>query len=175
MKSTLSTLLLVSAALGLSVVQAADVSVKISNVHLCCKSCVTGVEKAVGGVTGATVSVDKDAGTVALGGPDTGTVQKAADALVAAGYFGTSSDSKIQLRNHTGAAGKKVSTLQVNGVHLCCGKCVTAVDDALKTVSGVKSHNAMKGAKSFEVSGEFNDREVFAALQKAGLTGTAGK
>jgi hypothetical protein len=49
------------------------------------------------------------------------------------------------------------------------------VDEALKSVSGVKGHTAMKGAKSFEVTGDFNDKEVFAALQKSGLTGKAAK
>jgi copper chaperone CopZ len=63
----------------------------------------------------------------------------------------------------------------VEGVHLCCGKCVTAVDKAVKSVSGVKNHTAVKNAESFEVTGDFNDREVFTALQKAGLTGKAGK
>ena len=166
--------LLIACALGFSV-RAADVSVKLSNVHLCCKSCVTGVEKAVGGVQGAAASVDKDAGTVSLTGPDTGTLQKATDALVAAGYFGKSSDARIKVNASTGAKGRKVQSLQVNGVHLCCGKCVDAVDAALKPVSGVKAHTAVKGAKSFEVTGDFNDKDVFAALQKAGLTGKAGK
>jgi len=120
------------------------------------------------------VSVDKDAGTVALTGPNTATVQKAADALVAAGYFGTSSDSRIKITDRTGAKGKKAQSLQVTGVHLGCGKCVSAVDEALKSVSGVKGHTAVKGAISFEVTGHFNDKEVFSALQKAGLTGKAG-
>ena len=164
----------IGCALGLSV-QAADVSDKISGVHLCCKSCVTGVEKAVGEVQGATATVDKEAGTVELSGPDTATVQKAADALVAAGYFGKSSDPKIKVSDKTGAKGKQVESLEVSGVHLCCGKCVTALDEALKTVPGVKSNTAVKGAKSFEVTGDFNDKELFAALQKAGLTGKAGK
>ena len=155
--------------------QAAETSVKISKVHLCCKSCVTGVEKAVGKVEGATASVDKDEGTVSLMGPDAATVQKAADALVAAGYFGTTSDSKIKLSKDTGAKGKQVQSLQVNGVHLCCGKCVSTVDEALKSVSGVKSHTAEKGKKSFEVAGDFNDKEVFTALQKSGLTGKVGE
>jgi periplasmic mercuric ion binding protein len=155
--------------------RAADSTVKISGVHLCCKSCVTGVEKAVAEVRGASVSVDKDAGTVELTGSDVATVQKAADALVAAGYYGTSSDPKIKITGGTGAEGKKVQLLQVNGVHLCCGKCVTSVDEALKSVSGVKSHTAVKGAKSFEITGDFNDKEVFGALQRTGLTGQAGK
>ena len=172
MKISLASIL-VACGVSLSV-QAAGVTANISNVHLCCKGCVSGVEKAVGAVPGATASVDKDAGTVALSGPDTATVQKAANALVTAGYYGKSSDSRIKLSDSTGAKGKKVQSLQVNGVHLCCGKCVTAVDDALKTVPGVKTQTAVKGAKSFEVMGDFNDKEAFTALQKAGFTGKAG-
>lgn len=171
---TLFAALLIAGGLSLPV-QAADTSAKIGNVHLCCKSCVTGVEKAVGEVSGATVAVDKDARTAVLTGPDAATVQKAADALVAAGYYGTTDDSKVKLHVKTGATGKKVSSLQVSGVHLCCGKCVTAVDEALKSVPGVKGHTAVKGAKTFEVTGDFSDKDVFAALQKAGLSGTAGK
>ena len=152
---------------------AADVTAKISDVHLCCKNCVTGVEKAVGEVPGVTAAVDKDAGTVSLTGPDAATVQKAANALVAAGYFGKSSDASIKIATDTGAKGKKVQTLKVEGVHLCCPKCATAVTEALKPVAGVKGNTATKGAKSFEVTGDFNDKEVFAALQKAGLAGTA--
>ena len=173
MKKSLASVL-AACALGLSV-QAADVACKISNVHLCCKGCVTGVEKAVNQVQGVSASVDKDAGTVALTGPDITTVQKAANAMVAAGYFGKSSDSRIKVNNSTGAKGRKVQALQVNGVHLCCGKCVESVDEAVKSVSGVKAHTAVKGAKSFSVTGDFNDEEVFAALQKAGLAGKAGK
>jgi copper chaperone CopZ len=155
--------------------QAADVSVKISDVHLGCQSCVKGVEKAVGEVKGVTASVNKDAGTVSLAGPDTATVQKAADALVAAGYFGKSSDASIKIATDTGAKGKKVQALKLEGVHLCCGKCVSTVDEAVKSVSGVKEHTAKKNAKSFEVTGDFNDKEVIDALQKAGLTGRVAK
>src|SRR5438874_8466728 len=97
----------------ISSVKAADHTVKISKVHLCCNSCVTGVEKAVGKVDGATTSVDKDAGTVTLSGPDAATVQKAANALVAAGYFGASSDSEIAMKSDTGAKGEQVQTLKV--------------------------------------------------------------
>ncbi len=61
--------------------------------------------------------------------------------------------------------------LQVNGVHLCCAKCVKAVDETLKAVPGVTGDTAAKGAKSFDVTGDFNDQDVMAALQKAGFTG----
>lgn len=150
-------------------------TVKLSDVHLCCQSCVKGAQKAVGKVDGITAVGDKDAGTLTLTGPDSATVQKAADALVAGGYYGKSSDSKIKLTDRSGAKGAKVQSLKVEGVHLCCGKCVDVVDETVKSVAGVKGHTAVKNAKSFEVTGDFNDKELFAALNKAGLAGRVGK
>lgn len=154
--------------------QAAETVSKISEVHLCCKGCVNGVQKAVGEVEGAKAEVDADSGTVTLSGSDAATVQKAADALVKAGYFGKA-ESGVKLDASTGATDQKVQSLRVEGVHLCCGKCVKAVDRAVKSVPGAKDHNAVKGAKSFEVTGDFNDKEMFTALQKEGLTGKVAK
>jgi copper chaperone CopZ len=173
MKNALTSLV-IALALALSA-RAADVSTKISDVHLCCQSCVKGVKKAVADIKGVKADVDQDAETVTLSGSDKAAVQKAADALVAAGYFGKSSDAGIKLSTDTGAKGAKVQTLKLEGVHLCCGKCVTAVDKAVKSVSGVKDHTAKKNAESFEVTGDFNDKEVVEALQKAGLTGKVAK
>ena len=45
----------------------------------------------------------------------------------------------------------------------------------MKSVSGVKAHTATKNAESFEVTGNFNDKDVLTALQKAGLTGKVVK
>jgi len=153
---------------------AAEVTSKISDVHLCCKGCVDGVDKAVGTVDGAKATIDSDAGTVTLSGSDKATVQKAADALVKAGYFGKS-DGVANLNPLTGASGQKVQTLKIEGAHLCCGKCVKAVDRAVKAVPGAKEHTAVKGAKSFEVTGDFNDKDFVTALQKEGLTGRVAK
>jgi copper chaperone CopZ len=159
----------------MSLAARAETSTKISDVHLCCPSCVKGVDKAVADVKDVTAVSDKDAGTVTLTGPDKASVQKAADALVAAGYFGKSSDSSIKMTSDTGAKGKKVQELKLEGVHLCCAKCVTAVDKAVKTVPGVKEQTAKKNAESFEVTGDFQDKDVLDALQKAGLTGKVAK
>ena len=166
--------LMIALALSLSA-RATDVSTKISDVHLCCQSCVKGVHKAVADIKGLTATVDEDAETVTLTGADAATVQKGADALVAAGYFGKSSDASIKLAADAGAKGVKVQTLKLEGVHLCCGKCVSAVDKAVKSVSGVKEHTAKRNAQSFEVTGDFNDKDVLAALQNAGLTGKVAK
>ena len=169
MKKTLTTIVAASF-LALSS-QAADITVKISDVHLCCDSCVKGVQKAVATVPGVSAEADKEGRTVSLMGPDKAAVQKAASALVAAGYFGKSGDPSIKLNNATGASGKKVLSLKIQGVHLCCGKCVKSVNEALSAVTGVKANTATKGAESFEVTGDFVDKEAFDALQKAGLTG----
>jgi copper chaperone CopZ len=172
MKTAIS--LLAAFALVLSA-RAADVTTTISNAHLCCKKCVTGAEKAVGSVDGAKATVDKDADTVLITGPDTATVQKAADALTAAGYFGTSSDPGIKIDASTGAAGKQVQTLEIKNTHVCCGSCVKAINEALSGVPGVKGNTATKGVNHFQVTGDFKDQDVFAALQKIGLTGKVGE
>jgi hypothetical protein len=149
--------------------QAEDVTAKISNVHLCCKKCVTLAEKSVDGVTGAKATVDKDAGTVSIAAPDKATAQKAADALVADGFFGTSSD--VTLNADTGAKDEKVKSLEIKGLHLCCDKCVKAVDKTVMAVPGVTGQTAKKGAETFTVTGDFNAKDLMAALQKEGLTG----
>src|SRR5262249_41719141 len=134
--------------------RSADVTAKISDVHLCCQNCVKGAQAAVGKVPGVTAKIDGEEGTVDLTGPDTATVQKAANALVDAGYFGKSGNPDIKLASDSGAKGEKVQSLKVEGVHLCCTKCVKAVDRVVTGVSGVKAHTAVKNAKSFEVTGD---------------------
>jgi len=156
-----------------TVARADDFTAKITNVHLCCNSCVKGVEQAASKVDGAKVTADKDSSTVTITAPDKQTAQKAASAIVKAGFFGESTDVKIN--NRTGAKGETVQTLKISGVHLCCGKCVKAVDTALKSVTGVTGDTAEKNATSFEVTGSFNDKDVFAALHKAGFSGKISK
>jgi copper chaperone CopZ len=167
-----SILLSIVAALCLAqVAQAADATVTISDVHLCCGKCLVGVTNAVSGVSGATAVADKESKTVVITAADTATVQKAADALIAAGYFGTSSSPDIKINSDTGAKGAKVQTLTIENVHLCCPKCVKAVNAILKDVPGVTTNTATKGAKEFTVTGDFTDSDVMNALQKGGLTG----
>ena len=168
MKAILSTLL--ALALFAFTVQA-DVTVKVSDVHLCCGKCVNGVKKAVATVPGVTADVDQDGGTVTLTGPDNDTLQKAADALTTAGYYGTTGDSPVKLSAATGAKGAKVTTLTITGVHICCGSCAKAVKKTVEAVPGVTGDTVVKGAASFEVTGDFTDSDVLTALQKAGFTG----
>src|SRR5262249_27894859 len=150
---------------------AADANVKLSGVHLCCDGCVKGIDKAVGTVAGAKAESDKDGGIVSITAPDKPTAQKAVDAIVAAGYYGKSSDPEVKVSNKTGAQRGKVQSVKVKGVHLCCKKCVSGVNEALAKVEGVKGNTAAKDAESFEVTGDFEPRAVFSALRKAGFAG----
>jgi copper chaperone CopZ len=161
-----------SIAVSLALVSAAfaEVTVKLSDVHLCCNSCVKGVDKALT-TTGASAKSDKDDGTVTITAPDKATAQKAVNALVAAGYFGKSSDPSIKVDDSTGAKDAKVDSMTVSGVHLCCKKCVTSVNDAVTKVPGVKATTAAKDAETFQVTGNFKPTDVFSALHDAGLAG----
>ena len=49
------------------------------------------------------------------------------------------------------------------------------IEKAVLTVAGVKSHTAAKNSPSFKVEGDFNAKDVMAALAKAGYTGKASK
>lgn len=171
MKITFLTVLLT---IALALAGRAETVVKLAGVHLCCKKCVTGVEKAVAKVGGATVACDAEAGSATVTAPDAATAQRAMDSLVAAGYFGKSEDPAIKLKDTSGAKDAKVTTLAVNDVHLCCKECVSAVGKALEGVKGVSGNTAAVNTASFEVKGDFNAKEVFAALQNAGFTGKAG-
>ncbi len=150
---------------------AADTTVKLTDVHVCCQSCVKGVAKTVSKVDGVKAESSIDDHTITLTAADTATIQKAVDALTSAGFYGKSSDASVKVNSETGAKGEKVKSLKVDDVHLCCGKCVKAVNEVLGGVSGVTGNTAEKGATSFTVTGDFNDKDVMDALQKAGLTG----
>jgi copper chaperone CopZ len=153
----------------------AEASVQLDGVHLCCKACVRGVQKAVATVEGATATGDQDAGTVVVTAADKKSLRKAVNAMARGGFYGTPQDASIKMRDISGAKGKKMKSLTITGVHLCCNGCVYAVEDALETVDGVTGNTLEKKVESFQVTGNFNDKEVFAALNKAGFAGKAGK
>ena len=152
----------------------AETTVKLTNVHLCCGSCVKGIEASVGKVKGATVVADKDAGTVTITAPDEATATKAVNAVGKAGYFGKSDSEKAKI-NATKAGDAKVTSLKVTGLHLCCGKCVKAFDAAIKKVDGVTGSNAENKVSEATITGNFSPKAVVAALNEAGLNAEISK
>jgi len=152
-----------------------EVSVQLDNVHLCCKACVRAVEEAVSNVEGAKAVANQDAETVVLSAPDKKILRQAITATMQAGFYGTSSDASVKIRDISRAKNEQVKSLTVAGVHLCCNGCVNAVEEALATVTGISETSITRKADSFEIKGDFNDAEVFAALNKAGFAGSVGK
>jgi copper chaperone CopZ len=138
----------------------ADSTIKLSGVHNCCKSCANGISAAVAKVAGAEAKIDKR--NVEVTAKDEASAKQAVASLLSAGYFGEGATAPE-------VTDAKVKTADVSGLHLCCGKCVTAAEDAIMGVAGVTKHNATKGAKTFQVEGDFSTKQLAAALNKAGL------
>ncbi|MEY2598338.1 MAG: hypothetical protein RLZZ142_597 [Verrucomicrobiota bacterium] len=141
----------------------AESTLTLEGVHNCCKKCETGILDAVKKVEGASATAEK--GKVTITAKDDATAKKAAQSLVANGYFGAGAEALA-------VTDAKVKAATVTGVHLCCAKCVTAVENAVKTVGGASGHTATKGATSFQVEGEFSTKELASALNKAGFSGS---
>jgi copper chaperone CopZ len=171
MKNIITTLFTTAALTVATSIGTAD-TVKLSEVHLCCKSCVKGVEKALSGAKGVTSDIDAKAGTVTLNGPEAD-LKKALAALSKGGFSGQS-DGKLKVPTAKAKAGK-VKSAKIVGVHLCCGKCVKGVKTALSSVPGVSGDTVENKAKSFEVTGDFEPQAVLAALAKAGFNGRVAK
>jgi len=154
------------APLVLSSWAAAESTVTVSKTHLCCNSCVTGAEKAVASVSGAKATCDRKAQTIAITAPDDAAAQKALDALVAAGYYGNATGGKIA--NDSGAKAGKATSVEVSGIHNCCKKCTTTINDTIKKVPGAKGEVATK-AVTFPVTGNFDPAKLVEALNEAGF------
>lgn len=164
---------LLTAALALPGLAAANTTVTLSGVHLCCKGCVNGAVNAAkkGGASNATAKPQQR--TLTIEAADLTAAKKAVDAVASAGFFGQSNNPKAAIA--TGVEDIKVTAATVSGVHLCCGKCVRAVDKAVESIKGASSHTAEKNAATFKVTGSFSLKALAEALHEEGLHGTISK
>ena len=165
--------ILLTAALVLPGFAAANTTVTLKGVHLCCKGCVTGAVNAAkkGGASNATAKPQQR--LVIIEAADLTAASKAVQAVANAGYYGKSDNPKAAIG--TGVEDVKVTSATVKGVHLCCGKCVRAVDKAVENLKGASGHTAEKKAASFKVSGSFSLKALAEALHEEGLHGTISK
>jgi len=144
----------------------AESTVTISKTHLCCNNCVNGVTKAVQPVTGATAKCDRQAQTITITAPDAATAQKAVDALSAAGYFGKAEGAKMT--DDSGAKPGDVQSAEISGLHNCCQKCTTTINDTIKA-GGAKGEAKNKETK-FTVTGPFDPVKLVQAFNDAGFS-----
>jgi copper chaperone CopZ len=149
----------------------AETKVTLSEMHICCGACVKAVNKAIDSVEGASVEVDKDAGTSTITADDEATAARAVKAVADAGFHGMSDSQVAAMPMDSGAPAGKVERLELTGIHNCCGGCNKALKKALTTVTGVTADNASPKEKVLVVEGEFVAQELIEALYKAGFHG----
>ncbi len=143
--------------------------VVLTGAHLCCSKCVKKVEKAVSRYDDIELEFDKDAETVTFKGETGQAVEDALFKVHEAGFYGTTDHELLQMKKPGGST-KEYETLDVAGVHICCGKCEKAIKNALKEIPGIEEHTVEKGESSFKVSGEkISIADLNKALNKAGL------
>jgi len=147
---------------ALTTTSASAAEATLTGVHDCCNSCKKGIDAAVTGA-GAKAKIDKS--TVTITADDDAGVKKAVAALMAAGYFGEGASAAAP----AAPSDAKAKSVTVEGVHLCCGKCVDAFNKAVKTAPGVTKTDAAKNAKTVVVEGDVSPKDVLDALHKAGL------
>ena len=145
--------------------------VTISDVHICCVTCQETIEHAVLGVKGANVKVDRDAKTVAVSAKDDSVVQEALDAVAMAGFYGKSDNNIVAMK--ASPVDGKLSSAELVGFHNCCGGCSSSIEDAVKSVSGVKAVTV--SSKSCLVKGDFNVTSILKAMNDAGFSASVKK
>jgi copper chaperone CopZ len=152
----------------------AEVNATLSRVHLCCKGCVTSVEKAVAKVEGAkAVATAKEGsmlGEVKVTADNVETLQKAVDAVAAAGFHGRLDSKEVRFKPVKFATGnEKVQRIELAGIHNCCPACTKAIKTALGKVEGVKGDSLEAKKTKFVVEGDFDPTAVVKALNRAGF------
>ncbi len=155
----------------------AETTLTMTGLHNCCGSCAKGITKAGMSVgEGVTIDVPEKSSTVTITSKKKGDAMKAAEAIIAAGYFGKieGDESASKSASKPAVASKpeaKMTKATISNVHLCCKGCVNAADKAVKTVPGITKSDIVAKAPSFTVEGEFTKSELASALNDAGFAG----
>lgn len=145
---------------------AGPVELTLAEAHLCCGGCRNAVVGAVAGMEG--VAVTTEGKNVMVSAPTGAKAMEAVKAIHAAGYYGV--PSMEIFADKTPYAAEKTKSATLTGIHLCCGKCVTAATEAIKSVEGVAEVTGMeKNAAQVTVSGEFSPAALAQALHAAGF------
>jgi copper chaperone CopZ len=157
--------------------RAAELTAKLTGVHMCCKGCTSTLEKAVSKVKGAkAVTSTKEGemqGDVTVTAESKESLQKAIDAIAAAGFHGKLDNKDVKFKtaklDKEARGDNKVQKLELAGIHNCCPACTKAIKEAVGKVNGVKNVSIEPKKDKFAVEGDFSARKVLTALNKAGF------
>lgn len=150
--------------------------VEVKGVHLCCGSCVTGVEKALKGVDGvAGVTCDRAEKTVVFTADDDDAAAAGIEALAKGGFHGTAThgEDAVEFPDSGAKHDAKANAIKLTHVHLCCAACVKAVKAAVGDVDGVNDTECDRKESTVAITGENVSVEaVVEALNEAGFNAT---
>jgi periplasmic mercuric ion binding protein len=150
---------------------AAEKTVELKSVHMCCPGCAKAVGetlKKVEGVSG--VTVDQKTATARFTAADDKAAQRALDALSEEGFHGDTGGSKdYAFKNDSGVKAGKVKSLTVTGFRNSCPGCVLSFREAIKDVPGVTGDTAKSKVRTCEVTGDFDAAALVKALNDAGF------
>ena len=148
----------------------AETTATIEGVHICCAGCTKAVEAGLKKVEGLEFKVDPKKQAVLLSAEDVKTAQKGIDALAGAGFHGkVKSDNKNLHFKPVKPPEGKVTRLEVQKIHNCCGKCTKAIQAALAKVEGVEADSAKPKVTKFAIEGNFSAAEAIEAIFNAGF------
>jgi copper chaperone CopZ len=147
----------------------AETKVELKGVHLCCPACTRAVQTTLGDIEGVKVACDQKTKTVTITAVDDKAAQNALDALAAHGFHGDTGSSTLTIKEDSGVSGGKVTSLNVTGVHNCCGACCAAIKKTVHAVNGVTGDTAKPKGTSFTVTGNFDAAELVKSLNAAGF------
>jgi copper chaperone CopZ len=148
--------------------------VSIEGVHICCGSCVRGVNTALKDVKGVSAVAASQDGTIKFTAADDAAVKAGIEALAKGGFHGTAKHGGAPVAfPEVKTSSEKVKSLSIAGVHLCCGACYTEATAALKGVKGVSVVESDKKTKTLKITGEnISAAEAIQALFDVGFHGT---
>jgi len=147
-----------------------EIKVVLTGVHLCCQGCVNAADTALMSVAGVHSRCQMEDGTITLAAQDEAAAQHALDALAAAGFYGNSDNPNLALKPVGTLPAGKVKSVEVSGIHNCCGPCCDAIQGAINTVQGVTGDTAKPRVTTFAVTGDFFAADLVRALNRAGFS-----
>ncbi len=154
-----------------------EVTVVLSEVHLCCGGCVKAIEKVNENkkyrIEDVKIKADRKEKTVTIEAPTGIRAQRALAGILSAGYYGKSDHDVLQIKEARGKGTDfKSNIMTVRDIHMCCGGCIKAAKGALKEVEGVEEYEIEEGDTQFYVKGkDFKPYEVMMALRAVGFGG----
>jgi copper chaperone CopZ len=163
------------AAASLTAAAHAASTVELTDVHICCRGCAVAIEKSLSKMENVKPSIDQENGTVSLTAENDESLQKAVDAIAKAGFHGKIDEkSKVQFAEAKLPEGK-ITRLEIAHIHNCCPACTKAIKAAVAEVEGVQGDSLKPKATKFVVEGEFEAKDVIAAIEAAGFHATLPK